>query len=103
MTTIPNLNIVIQQGDIAREAQNVRNQGLEASQQAAAERLEWEEKKRTVVPETEETEKTLFNKDKSGDGKRSPEERGERKQREQTSENDSYDPDSPGRLLDTLV
>jgi hypothetical protein len=99
MTTIPNLNIVIQQGDIARESQNVKNHGLEASQRAAAERLEWEDKKRTEVPEAEETEKTLFNKEKSGEGKRKPDQRGERKQKEKKD----ADPDSPGRLLDTLV
>lgn len=104
MTTIPNLNIVIQQGDSVRDSHNIRNQTLDAAQQTAFQRLEEEDKKRTQVSQTEETEKVLFNKEASGEGKRRQEQREARKkQTEESRQKQTVDPDAPGRLLNTIV
>lgn len=102
MTTIPSLNIVIQLGDAVRESQNIRNQALESAQQATAQRLEEEDRKRTAVRETEETDKILFNKESSGEGKRQPAHRGPRKKKKREPDT-TTDPDATGRLLNTIV
>lgn len=103
MTTIPNLNIVIQQGDSVRESHNIKNQALDAAQHAAFHRLEEEDKKRTMVSQTEETEKILFNKENSGEGKRRHEARSQKKKQDTGPTEKTVDPDAPGRLLNTIV
>ncbi len=47
MTTLSNLNSVVQHGDSAREAQNIRNQAVESSQQTAVQQEEQAEKEKT--------------------------------------------------------
>ncbi len=102
MTTIPNLNIVVQQGDLVRETQNIRNQALDSAQLSALERLEEENKKRNSVSEAEETEKMLLNKDSSEEKKNKPEPKNLKK-REQNEENNDGKLNPTGRLLDTVV
>lgn len=102
MTTIPNLNIVVQQGDLVRETQNIRNQALDSAQLSALERLEEENKKRNSVSEAEETEKMLLNKDSSEEKKNKPEPKNLKK-REQNEENNDSKLNPTGRLLDTVV
>lgn len=102
MTTIPNLNIVVQQGDLVRETQNIRNQALDSAQLSALERLEEENRKRNSVSETEETEKMLLNKDSSEEKKNKPEPKNLKK-REHKDENKDSKLNSTGRLLDTVV
>ncbi len=103
MTTIPNLNIVVQQGDLARETQNIRNQALDSAQLSAMERLEKEAKRKNSVPEMEETEKILLNKDLSGEGKRNSEHRRDKKKVKKDPGEEKRRPDETGRLLDTIV
>ncbi len=103
MTTIPNLNIVVQQGDLVRETQNIRNQALDSAQLSAMERLEKEAKKKNSVPEMEETEKILLNKDLSGEGNRNSQQRKEKKRVMNEQNEEKRRPDETGRLLDTIV
>ncbi len=102
MTTIPNLNIVVQQGDLVRETQNIRNQALDSSQLSALERLEEENKKRNSVSETEEIEKMLLNKDSSNEKKKNQEQKKSQKRTHKESKKNST-LDTTGRLLDTVV
>ncbi len=103
MTNIPNLNIVVQQGDLARETQNIRNQALDSSQLSALERLEKEDKRKNSVPETEETEKILLNKDLSDGNKRKSEMKKGKKKEPKKERTASRAKDETGRLLDTIV
>lgn len=102
MTTIPNLNIVVQQGDLVRETQNIRNQALDSAQLSALERLEEENRKRNSVAETEEIEKMILNKDASGKKKKDTEQKNANKRESKDSDkNKTFEP--TGRLLDTIV
>lgn len=103
MTTIPNLNLVIQQGDAVRESHNIKNQAQDTAQQIAFQRLEDEDKKRTMVSQTEEAEKILFNKENSGDGKRRQGNRSNQKKADAESTDTAADLDTPGRLLNTVA
>lgn len=103
MTTIPNLNIVIQQGDAARESQNIRNQVLETAQQAAFQRLEEEDRKRTQVSQAEETEQILFTREKAREENRRQRQRESSQKKDQEARKKNVDPDAPGRLLNTIV
>lgn len=102
MTTIPNLNIVVQQSDLVREAQNIRNQTLDASQLSVIERLEEENKKKNSVHETEEPEKAVFNKDSSSENKKKQGRKEFNKRKTKESKED-YVHDTTGRLLNTIV
>ncbi|MBU1168195.1 MAG: hypothetical protein KKD44_01385 [Proteobacteria bacterium] len=103
MTTIPSLNIVIQQGDSVRESHNIKNQTLDAAQHASFQRLEEEDKKRTMVSQTQETEKIRFNKDTSSEGKPKQDARSSNKKKHASPSEESVEPDSTGRLLNTIV
>lgn len=101
MTTIPNMNIVVQQGGSARDAQNVRNQVQNPNQLAAAEIPDKEVVKRTVVHESEEKERSKFEKD-SSEKRKEYQLQQERKKKKQVSE-EKKAPKETGRLLDTVV
>ena len=103
MTTIPNLNIVIQQGDLVREAQNIRNQALDSAQLSALERLEKEARKKNSVPEMEETEKILLNKDLSNRNNKNSEQPKEKQREKKEQREEKRQSDETGRLLDTIV
>ena len=103
MTTIPNLNIVIQQGDLVRETQNIRNQALDSAQLSALERLEKEARKKNSVPEMEETEKILLNKDLSNKNNRNSEQPKEKQREKKEQREEKRQSDETGRLLDTIV
>jgi hypothetical protein len=102
MTTIPNLNIVIQQGDTVKDLQNLKNTVLDSSQLAANERMEEENRKRTAVRQPDETEQVLFNKEKPGGEKRRAFQK-KMPPKKAKENNDNKDPDATGRLLDTIV
>lgn len=103
MTTIPNLNIVIQQGDAVRETHNIKNQALDTAQHTSFKRLEDEDKKRTMVSETEEADQILFQKEHPNEGRQRHHERSSDKRKEEEAREKPVDPDSPGRLLNTVV
>lgn len=103
MTTIPNLNIVIQQGDAVRDSHNIRNQVLESSQSTIFERLADDDRKRTVVSQTEEADKVFLTNERRGSGRFKRERKQERKMKIRAAQEETIDPDGPGRLLNTVV
>lgn len=103
MTNIPNLNIVVQQGDLARDTQNIRNQGLDSAQLSALERLEKEDRLKNSVREAEEPEKVLLNNDLSDKNKNSAGSRQERKRKQTAKTPEKKAGDETGRLLDTIA
>ena len=103
MTTIPNMNIVIQQGDAIRESHNIRNHALESAQLSAFQRLEEEDRKRTQVSQTPETEKIMFDKESSREEKRRQRQKESKQRKEQKARGRNTDLDTPGRLLNTIV
>ena len=103
MTTIPNLNIVIQQGDIARETHNIKNQVLDSTQNTVFERLAEEDRKRTVVAQTKEAEKVILNNEKAPGGNSRRQRKQSREKKKSVATEDGFDPDSTGRLLNTVA
>jgi len=103
MTTIPNLNMVIQQGDAIRDSHNIKNQVLESTQNTVFERLADDDKKRTVVAQAEEAEKIFLANEQRGGGKFKRERKVERKNKIRASMEETTDPDGPGRLLNTVA
>ena len=101
MTTIPNLNVVVQQGSTARDTQNIRQQNQEASQVVAASQPEKDTEQMTTVQGSNESEKIKTDQEKSS---REKEEEGKKKKKK-AGENEEvkeveFDPDAPGQLLD---
>lgn len=103
MTTIPNLNIVIQQGDAVRDSHNIRNQVLDSAQNTVFERLADEDKKRTVVAQAEEAESIVLTNERRGGGNSKRLKKQERKKKARAAMEELTDPDGPGRLLNTVV
>lgn len=103
MTTIPNLNMVIQQGDAIRDSHNIKNQVLESTQNTVFERLADDDKKRTVVSQAEEAEKIFLTNEQRGGGKHKREKKLERKKKIRAVMEETIDPDGPGRLLNTVA
>lgn len=103
MTTIPNLNMVIQQGDTIRDSHNIKNQVLESTQNTVFERIADDDKKRTVVAQAEEAEKIFLANENKGGGKLRRERKLERKKKIRGVTEETIDPDGPGRLLNTVV
>jgi len=99
MTTISDVNIVVQQGNSAREAQNVRTQPLDPNQMTVAQQQEKESEQRTTVSESDESDRIAPDQEKEG---RREERQGAKKKAPEKSEAEK-DPDAPGRLLDTIA
>lgn len=103
MTIISNVNIVVQQGDMARDAaQHARPQSLDTSQLTAAEQQEKDRAARSSVPESEEPVSIVPDKEQREKEKRKKKET-VNKENKATEKITEKDPDSPGRLLDTIV
>jgi len=105
MTTISNINIVVQQGDAAKEAQNVRNQPLDPKQATFAQQQEKEMELRETVQEPEGSDKIKRHEERTGKEKQ---EKGKEKQEDTKAEakkdlERESDPEATGRLLDTIV
>ncbi len=99
MTTISNVNIVVQQGDKARDtSQNVKPQSMDPSQLTAAEQQEKDQTALKSVPESEESEAIIPDKEQKEKEKREREESEKKKKKEK-----EQNPDSTGRLLDTIA
>ena len=100
MTTISNLNVVVQQGDLSREAQQLKNQPLDPSQATVSEQVAKETQELTTVNTFEDAEGTKF--DTQGEGKRkSTAENKKRKRKRRPT--DEENPEGTGRLLDTIA
>jgi hypothetical protein len=103
MTTISNVNIVVQQGDMARDAsQHVRPQSMDTSQLTAAEQQEKDRTARSSVPESEESGAIVPDKEQR-EKERKKKEVSLKKEKKVTEKATKQDLDSPGRLLDTIV
>jgi len=99
MTTISNVNIVVQQGDKARDAaQSIKSQSMDPSQLTAAEQQEKEHTSLSSVPESEESD--AINPDKQQREKNKKEKQESPDTKKKSVEKD---PDATGRLLDTIV
>lgn len=106
MTTISDVNIVVQQGNSAREVQNTRTQPMDPNQATVAQQQEKESEQRTTVKEFEDPGK--INPDQEREGRQSkrggrqkqPGGSGENAKKE---EDETADSDTPGRLLDTIA
>jgi hypothetical protein len=99
MTTIPNLNVVVQQGHKAIEAQNVRNPAQE-SNLASVLQPEKEDTKRTTVQEFEESDHVQLDSENSGGKGKNPRKREKRKKAKAPAEKPR---EGSGRLLDTIA
>ncbi len=103
MTTIPNLNIVIQQGDVIRDSHNIKNPVLESAQNTVFERMAEDDRKRTVIAQADEAEKVILTQERPGSGRFKRDRKKERKMKVRAAMEDIADPDGPGRLLNTVV
>ena len=104
MTTIPNLNIVIQQGGAAREVQNIKAHAQDASQTIAVQQPAKEIVRQTTVQNTDQSDAVQSDQQQALAGK----ERKRKKKRKQQGpqervKEDHCDPDAPGQLLDTTA
>ena len=63
MTGISDINIVVQQGDSAKEVQNVRHATHDYNQVVSARQKEKETQERTTVLESEDSKETKLNND----------------------------------------
>lgn len=99
MTTISNVNQVVQQGDMARDAsQNVKSQPMDPSQLSAAEQQAKDQAAMSSVPESEESDAITLDKEQREKEKRKQAAAAKKKKKEPEK-----NPDSPGRLLDTIA
>ena len=98
MTTVPGFNHLIQQSGIVKEIHQSNATPNPEPGHAAAEQVANEQAVKTKVQETEESEKLKTKKDKEKHQKNR--EKQKRKKEELKEDND---PDSTGRLLDTIV
>ena len=100
MTTVPGFNLLIQQSGIVREMNPASSTPNPEPGQAAGELVANEEAKKTIIQETEEPEKLKSKRDKDQDKKNQSKDKKKKKKKELNEENN---PDSTGRLLDTIV
>ncbi len=98
MTTIPNLNIVVQQGSNALEAQHLRPAQMDATQMAGANQPERELDQRETIQESSNSELINTDHERSGNKQFAQQKKINKKKnrKRQTS-------GIKGRLLDTLV
>lgn len=100
MSTISNMNIVVQQSDSAKNAQNIRHATQEFSQLAATHQKEKEVQQRTTVQQSEDPKKAKLDKEPKDRRKqhrkgsnRNPESDGRPEQKKRPS----------GKILDTVA
>ena len=99
MTGISNINLVIQQGDSARDAQQVKSSHQAASQIAASIQPDKQLKERTQVQQSQNASKSRWQKEKreenkkSGTGNKGKDGKGGKRNRRSNSDH----------ILDTIV
>lgn len=99
MTSIPNLNLVVQQGGAVREAHNLKAQPYDSAQAAQAVQPEREAQRREQVQLSEEA--SLYaGKEKKKNGQER-EKSGGKVLQDKKGDPDDEDPEGRGRLLDT--
>jgi len=101
MTTVPGFNQVMQQSGIVKEIhQSTTDAPNPEPGHAAAEQVAKEQALKTKVQESEESEKLKAKKKKE---KERYKKNKEMKRKKKEDHKDDYNPDSTGRLLDTIV
>ena len=98
MAGISSFNIVIQQGDVARDAQNVRHKHLDSNQVAPAQQQEMDKEQATKIHQPDDSEKLKLNKDRSEGRKRK-----KKKISKEKKNTKGEEPESTGSLLDTIA
>jgi hypothetical protein len=101
MTTVPGFNLLIQQSGIVREVNQSAGTPNPEPGHAAAEQVANEQAKKTIIQETEESEKLKASKEKEKNQDQAKK-KAARKKRKKEQEEDN-NPDATGRLLDTIV
>jgi len=99
MTTISDVNIVVQQGNSAREAQNTRTQPLDPNQMTVAQQQEKESEQRTTVSESDESDR--INPDQERESRQKKQ--NDSKKKDQKEIEAEMNPDATGSLLDTIA
>jgi len=102
MTTISNINIVVQQGDAAKDAQNIKTQPLDPKQVTFSQQQEKETEQRKTVHESEEKEKISPDQERQDSRKRDSKKEGKKEDVNKGKEVES-DPEATGRILDTIA
>ncbi len=97
MTTVPGFNHLLQQSGIGKEVHHSTGTANPEPGHAAAEQVANEQALKTKVQESEESEKLKSKKDKDKDQNR------KKKKKKKEELKDENNPDSTGRLLDTIV
>ena len=100
MSGITDLNIVIQQGNSAKEAQNVRSQPLDPNQLTVAQQDEKVQEERTTINDPEDSQHVR------PDDKKEKENEKKQKQKEERNKKEAMrkkDPDATGKLLNTIA
>ncbi len=100
MTTVPGFNHLIQQSGIGKEVHHSTGTSNPEPGHAAAEQVANEQALKTKVQESEESEKLKSKEDKDNNKEKS-QKKEKKKKKEETI--DESNPDSTGRLLDTIV
>ncbi|MFZ5571713.1 MAG: hypothetical protein ACOZF0_15025 [Thermodesulfobacteriota bacterium] len=104
MTTISNITIVVQQGDVARETQQLKPQPLDPSQMTPAQHAQREMEQRAVIKETDTADRIKPHQEKQQGSQSEAQKEQERERREkERKELNAEDPDGTGRLLDTVA
>ncbi len=102
MTTISNLNAIVQHGDSALETQNVKNQTIESSHVAATVK-EKEEEQNKAVQESDNSEQIKTDQESAGTKERRKRKKKKKADTETESEQDEENPDKTGGLVDTVA
>ncbi|MCK5098607.1 MAG: hypothetical protein KAR45_10925 [Desulfobacteraceae bacterium] len=101
MTTVPGFNLLIQQSGMVRDMNPASSTLNPEPGQAAGELVANEEAKKTIIQELEEPEKLKSKQDKDQDKQNKSKDKRKKKKKEELNEENN--PDSTGRLLDTIV
>ncbi|MDY0361787.1 MAG: hypothetical protein RBR08_10055 [Desulforegulaceae bacterium] len=99
MTGISGINIVIQQGDVAREAQHLKSSHQDANQVAASVIPDKAVKERTQVQQTPDSKKSDWEKEKQ----REKDRRKARKKAEGSRKKSGKGKNDSNRILDTIA
>ncbi len=103
MTTIHNIGIVIQQGGVAAEAQQLKHHQTDPSNIAASHQPARDLKEQSTVQESGDAEKTGLGNNNESEGKNSSGNTRRERENEKKPEDETKSPDSSGYIIDTVV
>ena len=101
MSTISNVNIVVQQGGGATEAQNVKHSSQEYSQVISAQQREKDDEQRITVQQLDQPEAAGLEKDASDGKRRRRRKKSKAKKKTMSSQNDRFQ--KAGKLVNTIA